>query len=63
MTINSYIFTDTAGIRRRGKIDRGVEGYSVLRSLRAIGSPTLPSSSWMDWKGSRNKTPRSPEPF
>ncbi|NJN69089.1 MAG: GTP-binding protein [Nitrospira sp.] len=32
-----YIFTDTAGIRRRGKIDRGVEGYSVLRSLRAIG--------------------------
>ena len=32
-----YIFTDTAGIRRRGKVDRGVEGYSVLRSLRAIG--------------------------
>jgi GTP-binding protein len=32
-----YIFTDTAGIRRRGKIDRGIEGYSVLRSLRAIG--------------------------
>jgi GTP-binding protein len=32
-----YVFTDTAGIRRRGKIDRGVEGYSVLRSLRAIG--------------------------
>jgi len=33
----TYVFTDTAGIRRRGKIDRGVEGYSVLRSLRAIG--------------------------
>jgi GTP-binding protein len=32
-----YIFTDTAGMRRRGKVDRGVEGYSVLRSLRAIG--------------------------
>ncbi len=32
-----YIFTDTAGIRRRGKIDRGIEGYSVMRSLRAIG--------------------------
>jgi GTP-binding protein len=32
-----YVFTDTAGIRRRGKVDRGVEGYSVLRSLRAIG--------------------------
>lgn len=32
-----YIFTDTAGIRRRGRIDRGIEGYSVMRSLRAIG--------------------------
>lgn len=27
---------DTAGIRRRGKIEHGVEQYSVLRSLRAI---------------------------
>ncbi|HOJ01906.1 MAG TPA: GTP-binding protein, partial [Anaerolineaceae bacterium] len=27
---------DTAGIRRRGKIDRGVEKYSVIRSMRAI---------------------------
>lgn len=27
---------DTAGIRRRGKIDRGVEKYSVLRSMKAI---------------------------
>jgi GTP-binding protein len=27
---------DTAGIRRRGKIEPGVEQYSVLRSLRAI---------------------------
>jgi len=27
---------DTAGIRRRGKIERGVEQYSVLRSLKAI---------------------------
>ncbi len=28
---------DTAGIRRRGRIEPGVEKYSVLRSLRAIG--------------------------
>ena len=27
---------DTAGIRRRGRIDPGVEKYSVIRSLRAI---------------------------
>jgi GTPase len=27
---------DTAGIRRRGKIDVGVEKYSVMRSMRAI---------------------------
>jgi GTPase len=32
-----FIFTDTAGIRRRGRIDAGIEGYSVMRSLRAIG--------------------------
>ena len=27
---------DTAGIRRRGRIDEGVERYSVLRSMRSI---------------------------
>jgi GTP-binding protein len=27
---------DTAGIRRRGKVERGVEKYSVIRSMRAI---------------------------
>jgi len=27
---------DTAGIRRRGKIERGAEHYSVLRALRAL---------------------------
>lgn len=32
-----YIFTDTAGIRRRGRIDRGIEGYSVVRAMRALG--------------------------
>ena len=29
---------DTAGIRRRGKIERGVEQYSVLRTLKAVES-------------------------
>jgi len=36
-----YVFTDTAGIRRRGKIDRGIEGYSVARTLRALGRSDL----------------------
>lgn len=30
------LLIDTAGIRRRGRIDRGIEQYSVLRALRAI---------------------------
>ncbi len=31
------ILVDSAGIRRRGRIERGVEKYSVMRALRAIG--------------------------
>lgn len=31
-----YTLIDTAGIRRRGKIDAGVEKYSVLRSMKAL---------------------------
>jgi GTPase len=30
------VLVDTAGIRRRGKVEQGVERYSVLRSLAAI---------------------------
>lgn len=30
------LLIDTAGIRRRGRIERGIERYSVLRALRAI---------------------------
>ena len=30
------LLIDTAGIRRRGKIEQGLEKYSVLRALRAI---------------------------
>ena len=37
MTANSVLrLIDTAGIRRRGKIEPGIERYSVLRTLRAI---------------------------
>ena len=31
------LLIDTAGIRRRGHIDPGIEKYSVLRALKAIG--------------------------
>ena len=31
-----FIFTDTAGQRKRGKVESGVERYSVLRSLAAV---------------------------
>jgi GTPase len=32
----NVILIDTAGIRRRGKVEQGIEWYSVLRSMRAI---------------------------
>ena len=32
----TFIFVDTAGMRRRGRIDAALERYSVNRSLRAI---------------------------
>ncbi|MTV47494.1 ribosome biogenesis GTPase Der [Heliobacillus mobilis] len=31
-----YVLIDTAGMRRKGKIDESVERYSVMRSLRAV---------------------------
>jgi len=31
-----YIFIDTAGIRRKSRVERGVESYSVLRALKSI---------------------------
>ena len=31
-----FIFTDTDGLRKRGKVESGVERYSVLRSLAAV---------------------------
>jgi GTP-binding protein len=32
----SITLIDTAGVRRRGRIERGIEHYSVLRAIRAI---------------------------
>ena len=32
----SMLLIDTAGIRRRGRIEKGVERYSVIRTLRAV---------------------------
>jgi GTPase len=32
----NVILIDTAGIRRRGKVEKGIEWYSVLRAMRAI---------------------------
>jgi GTP-binding protein len=32
----AMILVDTAGIRRRGSVQRGIERYSVLRSMKAI---------------------------
>src|SRR5207237_9279904 len=31
-----FTLIDTAGIRRRGRIERGIETYSVLRAVRAV---------------------------
>ncbi|MBR5806379.1 MAG: ribosome biogenesis GTPase Der [Oscillospiraceae bacterium] len=31
-----FIFTDTAGMRKRGNVDEGVERYSVIRALAAV---------------------------
>lgn len=33
---DKYIFIDTAGIRRKSRVDEGVERYSVIRSFTAV---------------------------
>ncbi|MDO8513087.1 MAG: ribosome biogenesis GTPase Der [bacterium] len=38
---DNFILIDTAGIRKRGRIERGVEKFSVLRTVRAIKESDL----------------------
>ena len=33
---DKFLFIDTAGMRKRGKVDEGVERYSIVRSLAAV---------------------------
>ena len=33
----SFLLTDTAGLRRRGRVEPGIEGYSVARTMKALG--------------------------
>ncbi|MFW6135263.1 MAG: ribosome biogenesis GTPase Der [Chloroflexota bacterium] len=44
---------DTAGIRRRGKVARGVEYYSVLRALRALRRADVALLVIDGWEGVR----------
>lgn len=32
----TYLFVDTAGVRRRGRIERGIEKFSIVQTMRAI---------------------------
>ncbi len=32
-----FMLTDTAGLRRRGRVERGIEGYSVAGTMKALG--------------------------
>lgn len=36
-----FVFVDTAGIRRRGQIEQGVEKYSLFRTLKAINQSDI----------------------
>lgn len=32
----AFVFVDTAGVRRRGRIERGIEKFSIIQTMRAI---------------------------
>ncbi len=45
-----FCFVDTAGVRRRGKVQKGIEKFSVLRSLQSIEESDV-SALVLDYKG------------
>ena len=36
MAIKKFVLIDTAGMRRKSKIEEAVERYSIVRSLRSV---------------------------
>jgi len=36
-----FTLIDTAGVRRRGKVDKGIEKYSVLRTMQAVSKADI----------------------
>lgn len=37
----AFTLIDTAGVRRRGKVDKGIEKYSVLRTMQAVSQADI----------------------
>ena len=52
------VLVDTAGIRRKARINDRLERFSVSHSLRSVDRGDLVIQSWTVWKGSRIKTHR-----
>ena len=55
-----YVFIDTAGMRKKSKVDESIERYSVLRAQMAIERACASFSS-TPRRGSRSRIPKSPE--
>ncbi len=55
-----FIFTDTAGLRKRSNITDGLERYMVVRALAAVERSRVASSSWTPPSASPSRTARWP---